>query len=662
MSHIFLSYSNEDLERARELARALSSDGFDVWWDQRIETGADFAHTIREKLTGSAAVVVLWSHASTRSKWVRAEAQLADEHDRLCPAMIESVDLPLPFNRLETALIQGWKGARDHAEYQQLVSSLKRYTGNGDGSVAMTLDEGFAIRPDARRDEAPVLESSKSELASTIEILSSFSARLGARSTSDEVLVALSGFASNLSQALTDFPEHALELRDFLFDWHSSAESWVAANPSDGARRILDENRRALRGALDAASAKGLVDDLDWPKPLPWLIDVGSWSVEVARKRLMTQDELVRLDAADGLARQPLESMQRFVSSLTHLEERQRVHAAIWEAWPRLRRLHPKSHATLAQLLARQEPEMWQRRLATFEMMKGMKSADEVDLILGRATGEDRVVFFETLLDHNSLACREFALDQLPAEKRWTTVLHPSTHIVVVREITARSVQDCEPDYVKALFLLLLPRLNRETSTIGIREAYRILCLFADVPLFLQDTFFEKLLGLRNALRRKIEQQTALQHLEEESQEFFQSFLSQGRLKDVDITRMTHIPPPIQRLLAHEGHFPKFFICNYRDVVALETIPHVQRRPDFVDFLKLKRINGNALEELVSDRLIMREYVNKLTYCRHPKAKTKQLMEHLRVLRRTDLRALGRDKNASTFAREQATRMMNRSV
>ena len=509
---------------------------------------------------------------------------------------------------------------------------------------------------------APLTQQQTVEFGRILERLDTAASKLLASHDDDEGLVRLNSFAVELLQAVREFPGETVRLREYLFDWHSAAQDWLASGPSEVGRRLIEENRRDLTQVLREVADAGLADDVDWPKPVPWLREAGSWSPDVYVRKLTSDDELLRTDAVDHLLNQGFEHVNRFLSVLPDFPESEIVLASIWENWPRVRLFHPKMRPVLAQLLERFDEDAWRRRMATLQLLQTVETADEVNLVLGRAPSEDLRVFLEILLIHPMLDCRRFALEHLPHSKRWNALTHRGTYMVIVREIVMQCCQDADDDYVKAVFLLLLPRLLKETSASGFREAYTIMSSFFKRSLFLQDTFFKKLVELRKSLKLRVSKRSALGHLEEGTEQSFKDFCAKDRLKDVDITRMAHVPLPIQRMLAHDGHFPNYFICNYRDPIALETILHVRLRPNVVDFLKLKRINAQALEKLAIDKLIMRAYTCRLAFCRNPRAKQKQLMEHLGTLRRTDLKALSRDRNVSTYAREHAGRIIKRAM
>jgi hypothetical protein len=75
MADIFISYAREDSAKARVLAAALESFGWEVWWDRKIPIGRSFHELIEKAITESSCVVVLWSRFSVSSDWVRNETR-----------------------------------------------------------------------------------------------------------------------------------------------------------------------------------------------------------------------------------------------------------------------------------------------------------------------------------------------------------------------------------------------------------------------------------------------------------------------------------------------------------------------------------------------------------------------------------------------------------
>ena len=56
----------------------------------------------------------------------------------------------------------------------------------------------------------------------------------------------------------------------------------------------------------------------------------------------------------------------------------------------------------------------------------------------------------------------------------------------------------------------------------------------------------------------------------------------------------------------------------------------------------------------------MKEYPNRASFCRNPKANPVLLRKYLTTLTRYDLKEISRDKNVSNFARELAAKYLAR--
>jgi TolB-like protein len=128
-AEIFLSYSRDDQPVAQRFAEALQREGFSVWWDQTLRSGEAYDEVTEQALRSARAVVVLWSKRSVASRWVRAEATIADRAGTLMPAMIEPCERPVMFELRQSADLSGWQGAADDRRWRAFVGDLRTRTG-----------------------------------------------------------------------------------------------------------------------------------------------------------------------------------------------------------------------------------------------------------------------------------------------------------------------------------------------------------------------------------------------------------------------------------------------------------------------------------------------------------------------------------------------------
>lgn len=123
MSDIFLSYAREDRDFAERLAKVLGEKHWSVWWDRDISAGEDFQEVILNEIAQARCVVVLWSGASVKSRWVRDEASTAI--GRLIPVCLEKkLEQPLGFRQLQARELDGWTGDLSDAAFLKLCDDI----------------------------------------------------------------------------------------------------------------------------------------------------------------------------------------------------------------------------------------------------------------------------------------------------------------------------------------------------------------------------------------------------------------------------------------------------------------------------------------------------------------------------------------------------------
>lgn len=156
---IFVSYSSTDRPVARRFAEHFEREGCSVWWDAALYSGQAFDEVIERELRGAKAVVVLWSPRSVTSRWVRAEATLADRHNKLVPAIIEPCERPIIFELTHTVDLSHWRGEPDDPAWCAFLQDVKRLVARG-APPAATPKPPFGaspIVPPPAAEEAPAV-------------------------------------------------------------------------------------------------------------------------------------------------------------------------------------------------------------------------------------------------------------------------------------------------------------------------------------------------------------------------------------------------------------------------------------------------------------------------------------------------------------------------
>ncbi|MEP7311182.1 MAG: TIR domain-containing protein [Pseudomonadota bacterium] len=123
---VFISYGHSDIVAARRFAEAFEREGLTVWWDAALRSGESFDAAIEAALESAKAVVVLWSASSAQSRWVRAEATLAERNGTLIPVMIESCRRPIMFELMHTPDLSHWTGSPVDAAWQSFAAEVRQ--------------------------------------------------------------------------------------------------------------------------------------------------------------------------------------------------------------------------------------------------------------------------------------------------------------------------------------------------------------------------------------------------------------------------------------------------------------------------------------------------------------------------------------------------------
>lgn len=124
---VFISYKAEDRKRLTPLVAALEAEGFNVWWDQHIGGGTNWREEIETHLDAAKVVIVIWSKRTIgpEGRFVRDEANQAQEAGHYLPITIDNVRPPLGFRELQALDLSSWWGKRDDPRFKLLADTIR---------------------------------------------------------------------------------------------------------------------------------------------------------------------------------------------------------------------------------------------------------------------------------------------------------------------------------------------------------------------------------------------------------------------------------------------------------------------------------------------------------------------------------------------------------
>ncbi len=139
MTHIFISYSKQDIEFARYLRALLEDAGFPVWLDEaRLSPSTRWWKDIEQSINGCAAFMVIMSPDAQESDWVEREILLAENlHKPIYPVLLAEN----PWSRLANIQYEDLRAGLHATLSPRLVNSLRQSIApRPPGSIAFTIE------------------------------------------------------------------------------------------------------------------------------------------------------------------------------------------------------------------------------------------------------------------------------------------------------------------------------------------------------------------------------------------------------------------------------------------------------------------------------------------------------------------------------------------
>lgn len=149
MADIFISYARADRDRIEKLAAALEAEGYSVWWDRNIVGGDDFAADIERELDAAKAVIVGWSDAGSKSKWVKDEASIGADAGKMIAVSLDGADPPIGYRQYHCIDLKNWKGSTEEGAFVDVARAAEARI-KGEAPPASAFDRDGAERKPLR--------------------------------------------------------------------------------------------------------------------------------------------------------------------------------------------------------------------------------------------------------------------------------------------------------------------------------------------------------------------------------------------------------------------------------------------------------------------------------------------------------------------------------
>lgn len=126
MADVVVSYKSDERGQAGYVVALFEAAGFSVWWDQKLVAGRSYDRAILQEIDAATCVVVCWSSVSVHSDWVRSEAKIALDQDKIIPVSLDTARIPPPFSLLHTVNLSKWRGAPDDPAWVEVIGQVRR--------------------------------------------------------------------------------------------------------------------------------------------------------------------------------------------------------------------------------------------------------------------------------------------------------------------------------------------------------------------------------------------------------------------------------------------------------------------------------------------------------------------------------------------------------
>jgi hypothetical protein len=254
------------------------------------------------------------------------------------------------------------------------------------------------------------------------------------------------------------------------------------------------------------------------------------------------------------------------------------------------------------------------------------------------AYGEDRDTYLRCLMLHPNQEIRRYAVSNVDSESIWkvaTPETVPLATIVSMLEKVVGSNQFDE-NFQKVFFRTVHRRLLSITSRSELLYARGVVRIFSQLPFFMEDRYFERLMNTFDYLAAKEKQYGVKDGLLDGYIEKLNREKTSRGTREATPPQFASIPAVVLRKLARDGHFWYDLAMHPLFKIARETIAHIGSEDRALRIANNHLVNQDVLREVGKKRGLFHSLPAKLALLSNPRTPVPVSLNYLSDLGRQD--------------------------
>jgi hypothetical protein len=251
---------------------------------------------------------------------------------------------------------------------------------------------------------------------------------------------------------------------------------------------------------------------------------------------------------------------------------------------------------------------------------------------------EERETYLRCLTLHPNHEIRRYAVTNVGVDGLWKVVTPegvPLTTVLSMLEKVAGSKQYDE-NFQKVFFHAVHRRLLSVSSRSELLYARGIVRILAGLPFFMEDSFFEKLMGIVDYLAAKEQRYGIEQGVLGEYIERLRREKEKAGTLQADSPNIANVPAVVLRKLARDGHFWYELAAHPLYKIARETVRHINGPERALRIANNHVVNQDVLREVGRRRGLFATRPARLALLSNPRTPPAVSLDYLSDLSRQD--------------------------